>query len=50
IIKAQDVSRKVIELLQDPVLRNNMAGELKFIMGAKGAADKIAEAVLDELK
>jgi len=27
-----------------------MAGELKFIMGAKGAADRMAEAVLDELK
>jgi lipid-A-disaccharide synthase len=50
IIKAQDVSRKVIELLQDPVLRNNMAGELKFVMGAKGAADRIAEAILRELK
>ena len=50
IIKAQDVSRKVIELLQDPVLRNNMAGELKSIMGAKGAADRIAETILGELK
>jgi lipid-A-disaccharide synthase len=50
IIKAQDVSRKVIELLQDPVLRNNMTGELKSIMGAKGAADRIAETVLGELK
>ncbi|MFQ6066049.1 MAG: hypothetical protein ACE5K3_02075 [bacterium] len=49
IIKAQDLSRKVIKLLQDPVLRNIMAGELKFIMGAKGAADRIAEAVLGEL-
>jgi len=27
-----------------------MAGELKFIMGAKGAADRIAEAVLGELR
>jgi len=50
IIKAQDVSRKVIELLQDPVLRNNMVSELKFVMGAKGAADKIAQTVLGELK
>ncbi len=50
IIKAQDVSRKVIELLQDPVLRNNMASELKCIMGAKGAADRIAKAVLEELR
>jgi len=50
IIKAQDISEKVIELLQDPVLRNNMACDLRSIMGAKGAADRTAEAVLDELK
>ncbi len=50
IVKAQDVSRKVIELLRDPVLRNNMAGELKLVMGAKGAADRIAETVLGELR
>jgi len=31
-------------------LRNNMACDLRSIMGAKGAADRTAEAVLDELK
>jgi lipid-A-disaccharide synthase len=50
IIKAEDVSEKAIELLQDPVLRKNMACELRSIMGAKGAADRTAEAVLEELK
>ena len=49
IIEAQDVSRKVIELLQNPVLRNSMACELKSTMGPKGAANRIAETILGEL-
>ena len=40
---------KVIELLQNPVLRNSMACELKSTMGPKGAANRIAETILGEL-
>ncbi len=49
IIEARGVSMKVIELLQNPVLRNSMACELKSTVGPKGAANRIAETILQEL-
>ncbi|MEA3485290.1 MAG: hypothetical protein U9R03_01115, partial [Candidatus Aerophobetes bacterium] len=48
VIEAQDVAKEAIKLLKDPNRRNLISHKLKKIMGAKGAADRVVEAILNE--
>lgn len=49
VIEAEDVAKEVIKLLRDPNRLARMKEELKKIAGGKGAADKVARVILEEM-
>lgn len=48
IVKAKEIAEKVVELLKNPSLREKMSEELHFIMGERGAAERIVALLFDE--